>query len=144
MSDVTIIAAWAIGLAVTAGAVVFGVVAVATVLSGEAVIDRAIPAAAFGVAAVVVGLQVLAARRAGVPERYIAADAPRGLVFGAVAVIVARYATVSLAAGHEQVNGAAVICGFAAALCVRSANLASQSIRRDREPGQEGQRCETR
>ena len=140
MSRVSLVAAWVVGLGACAAGVVFGVVAVATAVLGEVVIDRAIPAAAFGVAAVVVGLQVLAARRAGVPERYIAADGPGGLVFGAVAVIVALYVTVSLAAGYEQVNGAAVICGFAAALCVRSADLTSQSIRRGqtREPGEDG------
>ena len=39
----------------------------------------------------------------------------------------------------------ALICGFVAALCVRSADLASQSIRRGhtREPGEERERCET-
>ena len=144
MNVASIVAAWAIGLAATAGAVVFGVVAVATVMLGEVAIDRAIPAIALGVVAVAVGLQVLGARHAGVPERYIAADGPGGLVFGAVAVIVALYVTVSLAAGYEQVSGAAVICGFAAALCVRSADLTSQSIRRGqtREPGEDGS-CET-
>ena len=144
MNVASIVAAWAIGLAATAGAVVFGVVAVATVMLGEVAIDRAIPAIALGVVAVAVGLQALGARHAGVPERYIAADGPGGLVFGAVAVTVALYVTVSLAAGYEQVSGAAVICGFAAALCVRSADLTSQSIRRGqtREPGEDGS-CET-
>ena len=98
-----------------AGGVVFGVVAVATAVLGDIVMNRAIPVIALGVATVVVGLQVLAARRAGVPERYIDTNGRGGLLFSAVAAAVSVYALISMTVGYEQVNGAAVMCGLATA-----------------------------
>ena len=85
MSRAAIIAAWAIGAAASAGAVVFGVIAVTTAIAGEVVIDRAIPFVALVVFAVLVGLQVLTARRAGVPERYFDTEGPDSLLGGVVA-----------------------------------------------------------
>ena len=83
-------------------------------------------------------MQVLAARRRGVRERYIDTNGPGGLVFAPRRAVSSHAPT--LAAGYEQVNGAAVICGFAAALCVRSADLTSQSIRRAAAHGNPGRR----
>ena len=143
MSRVAPVAAWVVGLGAAAAGVVFGVVAVATAVLGDIVMNRAIPVTALAVAGVVVGLQVLAARRAGAHERYIDTNGRGGLLLGAVATAVGVYALISVAAGYERVNGAAVICGLATALCVRSANLASQSIRRAAARGGEGEPCAT-
>jgi hypothetical protein len=145
MSRTAIITAWAIGAAATAGAVVFGVIAVTTAIAGEVVIDRAIPFVVFVVFAVLVGLQVLTARRAGVPERYFNTEGPGSLLRGVVATAIGVYAAASFAAGYERVDGAVVMCGLTTLMCIRSAGLASQSIQRSHpsEPGKEDEPCKT-
>lgn len=140
MSRLSVIAAWAIGAAATAGAVVLGVNAVVTAIVEEITIDRAVVVVVLVVFAVVVGLQVLAARHAGVQERFFDDEGTGSMVFGAVMLAGGVYVAVSMAAaGYRPITGAVFMCAFATAMCVRSATLASRSIRRGhaREPGEE-------
>ena len=89
-------------------------------------------------------MQVGAARRAGVTERYLDDTGPGGRWFSLIAVSVGVYAGASMISGYEPINGTVVMNGLATAMCVRSANLASLSIGRGHtgEPGGGGS-CKT-